>query len=95
MNVFLDLDDGSTWNRIPVVIHAKEKPPGLTLYSSIDVTGTLVPTPRNSSLLEIHPTSPVTVLGSCDQKEYPLGGKIRYDRDQLRQHPHLRFKNSK
>jgi len=95
MNVFVDLDDGSTWNRIPIVIKASEKPPDLTLYSSIDVTGVLVPTPRNSALLELHPTSPVTVVGTCDQKQYPLCGKIRYDRDQIRQFPHLRFKNSK
>jgi len=64
------------------------------MHSAVDITGILVPNPKDVATVEIHPSS-VSVIGSCDQKVYPFGGKIRYTDDYIRQYLHLRPKTNK
>ncbi len=94
LRVFLDLDDGSTWERVGVVVEGRWVPPGLSLGSSLDVTGRLEPSPRNPARLELHPTAPIALIGPCDQTRYPLPGTNTYHPDTIRLYPHLRFKNT-
>jgi len=94
-NLFLDIGDGSTFGRVPVVLETKNKPVDLSLHSCVDMTGILVEHIKNPAILELHPTEPIHVVGPCDQQKYPLAGTAPYTWDYVRQYPHLRFKLNK
>lgn len=93
-NVFFDISDGSSEHRIAVVASTSNTPKGVNMHTSVDVTGVIQRSPKNPSLLEVH-SSNVKLVGACDQKTYPLGGKIRYTPDHIRQYVHLRPKTNK
>lgn len=65
------------------------------MHASVDITGVLNPSPKNSSVIELHPNAPVDVVGPCDQQTYPFGGKIRYEDEYIRQFLHLRSKTNR
>ncbi|ODM92201.1 putative asparagine--tRNA ligase, mitochondrial [Orchesella cincta] len=94
-NLFLDVSDGSSEHRVPVVTQVSSMPKGIQMHTSVDVTGVLQPSPKNPAILEIHPNEPIKLVGSCDQQTYPFGGKIRYTQDYIRQFIHLRPKTNK
>ncbi|CAL8103231.1 unnamed protein product [Orchesella dallaii] len=94
-NLFLDVSDGSSEHRIPIVAAVSSMPKGIHMHTSIDVKGVLQQSPKNPAILEVHPSEPIKLVGACDQQNYPFGGKIRYTPDYIRQFIHLRPKTNK
>jgi asparaginyl-tRNA synthetase len=93
--IFLDISDGLSCHKLPVLLPAIDKPTELNIHTSVDVSGELVQSPNNPAILELHPTSEMKVLGGCDQLLYPLAGKIKYTPEYIRQFLHLRPKTRK
>jgi len=93
--VFLEVNDGISPHRLQVVVPTDKKPKDLSIYSSVDISGVLKPSPRNAEILELHPAKGVQVVGPCDQGSYPFAGKVRYQPEYIRQYIHLRPKTNK
>lgn len=91
-NIFVDLDDGSTYQRIQVVIPKTKIPDSLTYGCSFEVEGILVKSPNDK--LELVAES-VKVYGPCVvQDGYPFAPRKSYHPDYVRQNLHMRSRTS-
>ncbi len=89
---FIELNDGTAFKNVQVVIEADgignyAEVTKYTIYSAIEVTGTLVLTPDAKQDFEIKATK-VELLGACDT-DYPLQKK-RMSFENMREIAHLR-----
>lgn len=94
-NVFFNVSDGSSDHTLGVVTPVSTAPKGLNMHTAVDIKGVLQRNPNNLTVLELHPTEEISVVGACDQRTYPFGGKVRYTPDHIRQYIHLRAKTNK
>lgn len=91
-NIFLDLDDGSTYHRIQVVIPKNKIPVSLTYGCSFEAEGILVKSP--SDKLELVAES-IKIFGPCVvQDGYPFAPRKSYHPDYVRQNLHMRSRTS-
>lgn len=87
-NIFVDLDDGSTFHRLQVVIPKDKIPNSLTYGSSFEAEGILVKNP--SDKLEMLADF-INVHGPCVvQDGFPFAPRKTYHSDYVRQHLHMR-----
>ena len=93
---FLELNDGSCFGNLQVIIDAEKfdnfkELANLGVSTSVIVEGKVVLTPQAKQPLEIH-ADKVTIEGSCDA-DYPLQKK-RHTLEFLRTIPHLRARSN-
>lgn len=81
------MNDGSSLGGLQVVAEGGLAD-GLTTGTSVDVCGTLVPSPRDPTVMELRAES-IEVVGPCDAKSYPLQKKA-HSLEFLREIMHLR-----
>jgi len=87
-NIFVDLDDGSTYHRLQVVIPKNKVPTSLTYGCSLKAEGTIVKNLFNK--LELVAES-VNVYGPCIVHDgFPFAPRKTYHPDYVRQHLHMR-----
>lgn len=87
-NIFIDLDDGSTYHRLQVVIPKDKVPPTMTYGCSFEAEGKLVK--NSSNKLELAAEC-INVYGPCVvQDGYPFAPRKNYHADYVRQHLHMR-----
>ncbi|XP_050529522.1 probable asparagine--tRNA ligase, mitochondrial [Daktulosphaira vitifoliae] len=87
-NIFVDLDDGSTYQRLQIVIPKNKIADTLSYGSSFEAHGTLVNNTNNQ--LEITADF-ITVHGQCPiQEGYPFAPRKIYQSDYVRQYLHMR-----
>ena len=72
---FIEINDGSTFNSLQVVVPSELKSAGLGTGAAVEIEGELVPHPKHEGEVELHATS-VKVIGECDS-DYPLQKKVR------------------
>lgn len=87
-NIFIDLDDGSTYRRLQIVIPKDKVPPTMTYGCSFEAEGILVKNPNNTFELV---AESINVYGPCVvQDGYPFAPRKTYHADYVRQHLHMR-----
>ena len=92
--VFLEVNDGSCFNSIQCTCNGIPVPPGLSTGSSVEIKGTLIPSPAQGQAVEITASS-IELIGEAPGEEkngissYPLQKK-RHTLEFLREIPHLR-----
>ncbi|MDR0599833.1 MAG: asparagine--tRNA ligase [Treponema sp.] len=92
--VFVEIHDGSCFNGLQCACDGIPVPPGLTTGASVEIRGTLVPSPAQGQAVEIAAAS-ITLIGEAPGEEkngippYPLQKK-RHTLEFLRETPHLR-----
>lgn len=88
-NLFLDVCDGSSAERLQVVVAKSDKLQKLTYGSSVQLEGDLGLAPNNR--LELKATH-VKIIGTCDvlKDVYPFAPRKSYDADYVREFLHLR-----
>src|SRR6201994_3648240 len=95
-NQFIALNDGSTNNKIQVVVDFENTDANLlkrlTTGAAISVIGELVPSLGKGQKVEIKAKS-IEVLGDSDPEKYPLQPK-KHSLEFLREIAHLRFRTS-
>lgn len=89
---FIDLNDGSTFKLLQVVVPNDIVPEKLSNGASIEATGMLKL--HKNGQIELHPES-IQVLGDCDYSDgFPFFSKVKYDHDELRESLHFRLRKS-
>ncbi len=94
---FIDVNDGSQFKGLQVVIEAslknyEELTKDLTTGASVSITGELVPSPGKEQAFELK-AHDVTVIGRCDPETYPLQKK-HHTFEFLRTIAHLRARTN-
>lgn len=90
--IFADINDGSSVDRLSVVIPKKIKPSSLTWGSSVEICGTLSSGPKGQFELM---ADDINVVGSCVVADgYPFQPRKSYPPDYIRQHLHLRSRTN-
>jgi asparaginyl-tRNA synthetase len=93
---FIEVNDGSSMNGLQVVVN--QGTPGfdvldrITTGTSVEVIGTLVPSPGKGQRIEMQATT-VTIYGEADAETYPLQKK-RHSFEFLRTIGHLRARTN-
>lgn len=89
---FIDVNDGSTFKVLQIVIPGAMVPDELCNGTSVEASGTLKK--HSNGQLELHPKS-IKLLGKCDHTAgYPYSTKIKYTQDELREFLHFRPRTS-
>lgn len=89
---FIDLNDGSTFKLLQVVIPNDSLPEKLNNGCSVEATGMLKM--HKNGQIELHPES-IRVLGGCNNSDgFPFSTKVKYDQDELREYLHFRLRKS-
>lgn len=90
--VFIELTDGSSLKGIQVVLDKDNQDAsliaGITTGSSVEVQGTVVPSPAQGQSVEIHADT-ISLIGACPADTYPLQKK-KHSYEFLREISHLR-----
>ncbi|XP_045128451.1 probable asparagine--tRNA ligase, mitochondrial isoform X2 [Portunus trituberculatus] len=86
---FFDLDDGSCVRKLQVVVPSSQRPPGLSFHAAVMARGTLQPSTHPAQEVELLADQVEVVSGVVD-KPYPLQARHTHPPHHLREHPHLR-----
>ncbi|XP_060530715.1 probable asparagine--tRNA ligase, mitochondrial [Cylas formicarius] len=86
--IFIDLNDGSTPQRLQILLPSKMSPQKLTVGSSIEATGTITLSPKGN--LEVSADN-VHLYCDCDVNAgYPFAPRKHYSPEYVREYLHLR-----
>ncbi|GAB6025806.1 Asparaginyl-tRNA synthetase [Chamberlinius hualienensis] len=88
-NLFMDVQDGSTFKKLQVIMPSKQAPSELSYGCSVELYGTLIRSTHPAQPFELKPDE-VHVSGRCDITKYPLYAKQHLTMDHIRPFLHLR-----
>jgi len=95
-NQFIALNDGSCMGNVQVVLELgmdEALVKRITTSASISVEGMVIPSMGKGQKVEIKATT-LTILGDCDNEQYPLQAKNKPSLEYLREIAHLRFRTN-
>lgn len=95
-NQFIALNDGSCMGNVQVVLELgmdEAIVKRITTSASISVQGMVIPSMGKGQKVEIKATT-LTILGDCDNEQYPLQAKNKPSLEYLREIAHLRFRTN-
>ncbi|KAK3851596.1 hypothetical protein Pcinc_041771 [Petrolisthes cinctipes] len=86
---FLDIDDGSCYKKLQVVLNSDQRPATLGYHSAVSATGILQPSTHPSQEVELL-AEEIEVVDVGMQGDYPFKARQTHPPDYTRRFPHLR-----
>ncbi|CAH1140392.1 unnamed protein product [Phyllotreta striolata] len=92
-NVFIDISDGSTNQKLQIIVGSKLVPKNLTTGASISTSGVVQLSPKGQK--EIN-AQEISIYGDCIVTDgYPFAPRKEYTSEYIRQHLHFRPRTNK
>ncbi|XP_063615196.1 asparaginyl-tRNA synthetase-like [Penaeus indicus] len=90
---FIDIDDGSSIQKLQIVVPTEKIPPGVGYHTSVSALGTLQASQHKGQSVELI-TEVIELIGGPQIENYPFKARKRHPQDYVRQFLHLRARTN-
>lgn len=90
---FIDINDGSSSQKLQIVVPTEKIPPGVGYHTSVSALGTLQASQHKGQSVELI-TEVIELIGGPQIENYPFKARKRHPQDYVRQFLHLRARTN-